>query len=52
MLYLAFVHPLVALAALAILVALTIWLIPKLWRFVRRLFARIGGGAPPQPSGK
>ena len=45
LLYLAFAHPLIALAVLAIVVALTIWLIPKIWRFVRRLFARLSGGA-------
>ena len=46
MLYLAFAHPLIALALLAVVVALTIWLIPKIWRFVRRLFARLSGRVP------
>jgi hypothetical protein len=47
LLYLAFAHPLVALVALAILVAFTIWLIPKVWRFVRRLVARLSGSPTP-----
>ncbi len=47
LLYLAFVHPFVALAAVIVLVALTLWLIPKVWRLLRRLFARIAGGSPP-----
>jgi hypothetical protein len=50
-LYLALAHPLAALAALAVLVGLTIWLLPKLWRFARRVVSRIGG-APPQASGR
>jgi len=50
MLYLAFAHPIAALVALVLLVALTIWLIPKVWRFLRRLFSRLAGGPPAQPS--
>ena len=38
-LWLAFAHPLVALVVLAVLVALMIWLIPKVWRMIRALFA-------------
>ena len=45
LLWLAFEHPLVALALLAFIVLLMIWLIPKLWRFVARLF-RGGAQAP------
>lgn len=50
MLYLAFAHPLIAIAALVLLVALAVWLIPKVWRLVRRLLSRIAGGTPPQAS--
>ena len=42
-LWLAFAHPFVALAVIAVLVLLMIWLIPKLWRFIRRLFRRFAG---------
>ena len=34
-LWLAFAHPVAALVVLAVLVALTIWLFPKVWRLVR-----------------
>jgi hypothetical protein len=50
MLYLAFAHPIAALIVLAALVALMIWLIPKIWRFVRRFVSRLSGGAPVQRS--
>ena len=42
-LWLAFTHPIAALVVVAVLVGLTIWLIPKIWRFVRALFARVTG---------
>ncbi len=41
LLWLAFAHPFVALAIVAVLVALMVWLIPKVWRLLRRLFARL-----------
>ena len=41
LLWLAFAHPVVALAVLAALVALTIWLIPKVWRMLRGIRARV-----------
>ena len=48
-LWLAFSYPLIALAVVAVLTALAIWLIPKLWRAFRRIIARVagwfGGGA-------
>ena len=44
-LWLAFAHPIAALVVLAVLVALMIWLIPKIWRFVRRLFGRPTGAS-------
>jgi hypothetical protein len=40
-LWLAFAHPIVALVVLAVLVLLMIWLIPKVWRMVRRISTRI-----------
>jgi len=50
LLYLAWEHPWAAIVVLALLVALMIWLIPKMWRMIRRLLARLaalfGGTAP------
>lgn len=40
--YLALAYPFVALALVAVLVAFSIWLLPKLWRFIRALIERIG----------
>jgi hypothetical protein len=54
-LWLAWEHPAVALVVLALLVLFMLWLIPKVWRFLARLFGRLrdpfGGdaGAPPLP---
>jgi hypothetical protein len=48
-LWLAFEHPLVALLVLALFVLAMIWLIPKLWRFLARMFAglaRVFGAQP------
>ena len=42
-LWLAFAYPLGALVVLAVLVALMIWLIPKVWRFLGALVARFTG---------
>jgi len=42
-LWLAFTYPLVALAVVAVLTALAIWLIPKLWRAFRRVIERVSG---------
>ena len=54
LLWLAFAHPVVALAVLAVLIALTIWLLPKVWRALRAIVARVSGwfgqtttGSPP-----
>ena len=44
-LWLAFTHPIAALIVIAALVALTIWLIPKVWRFIRALVGRITGAS-------
>jgi len=48
-LWLAFAHPAAALAVLALLVLLMIWLIPKVWRFLKAVVGRIAGafGTPP-----
>jgi hypothetical protein len=52
-LWLAFAHPIAALAVLVALVAFTIWLIPKLWRFIRALLRKVtpegAGTAPKRP---
>jgi Domain of unknown function (DUF4126) len=49
LLWLAFEHPLAALVFIALMVALTAWLIPKLWRFIRTGFGRIAGQPSPAP---
>lgn len=49
-LWLAYEYPLVAIAVLALLVLLMIWLLPKVWRFLSRLtagLARLFGAPPP-----
>jgi hypothetical protein len=45
LLWLAFVYPWAAAAIVVALVLLAAWLLPKLWRFVRRLVGRMFGGA-------
>jgi hypothetical protein len=53
LLWLAFAHPLAALVVLALLVALMAWLIPKIWRFIRRAFGKvIGKPSPAAPPGQ
>ena len=42
-LWLAFTHPIAALVVLAALVAFTVWLIPKVWRFIRALLRKLMG---------
>jgi hypothetical protein len=42
-LWLAFTHPIAALIVLLVIVALMIWLIPKLWRFIISLIRRTLG---------
>jgi hypothetical protein len=41
LLYLALAHPIALFFVLAFLLALTIWLLPKLWRFVRGIVPRV-----------
>jgi hypothetical protein len=41
--WLAFAHPMAALVVLALLIALMIWLIPKVWRLIVRIFDRVRG---------
>jgi hypothetical protein len=53
-LWLAFAHPFVALAVVLLLTALAIWLIPKVWRMIRRIVSRVldrfdGGSHPHAP---
>ena len=52
LLWLAFAHPVVAIAVLAVLIALTIWLIPKVWRMLRAIAARIAGWFGQPTAGK
>lgn len=42
-LWLAFTHPFAALVVIAALTALMIWLIPKVWRFIRALLGKVTG---------
>ncbi len=42
-LWLAFAYPVVALIVLAVLVALMIWIIPKVWRMIRGIAQRVQG---------
>jgi hypothetical protein len=51
LLWLAFVHPVTALVVLAVLVALTIWLIPKVWRMLRAIVARVTAWFAGPPAG-
>ena len=43
MLWLAFAYPIAALCILALLVAFTIWIIPKVWRMIRAIVDRVIG---------
>jgi hypothetical protein len=43
LLYLAFAYPVAAIALLVALIALSIWLIPKLWRFIKAAAGRVRG---------
>jgi hypothetical protein len=51
LIYFAFAHPIAALAAVAVLVVLSIWLLPKLLRFIRALIDRIESWFAPAPPG-
>jgi hypothetical protein len=42
-LWLAFAHPVVALIVIGLLVLLMIWLVPKVWRFIRTLIGKVTG---------
>lgn len=42
-LWVALNHPLLFLAALVIFIILLIWLLPKMWRAIKKVFATIGG---------
>ncbi len=42
-LWLAFAHPIAALVVLGVLVLFMIWLIPKVWRFIRALIGKVTG---------
>jgi hypothetical protein len=45
LLWLAFTHPMLALILVLLLLALAIWLVPRLWRGLRRLVGTLRGGA-------
>jgi hypothetical protein len=50
LIYFALAYPIAAIIAVVILVAFSIWLLPKLWRFMRAIVERIGHaltGTPP-----
>ena len=47
LLWLAIAHPFAAIAAVAVMIALMIWLLPKMWRAGRRLAARLAGWFAP-----
>jgi hypothetical protein len=42
-LWLAFSHPIAALVVVLVLTLVAIWLIPKVWRMIGRIFARVRG---------
>ena len=42
-LWLAFSHPVAALIVVAVLTVVMIWLIPRVWRMIRRIVAHVGG---------
>ncbi len=42
-LWLAFAYPIAALVVLGVLVALTIWLVPKVWHFIGALVGKLAG---------
>ena len=50
LLSLALTHPIAALTVLAMLVALMVWLVPKLWRFIRGAFAKVARTSAPPPT--
>ena len=41
LIYFALAHPVAALVTVAVLIAFSIWLLPKLWRFIRSIAERI-----------
>jgi hypothetical protein len=49
-LWLAFAHPIAALVVVATLVAFAVWLIPKVWRFIRALLRKVTGESDGGPS--
>jgi hypothetical protein len=48
-LWLAFEYPVIALIVLAVLIALMVWLVPKVWRFLRALLGRLTRAGPERP---
>jgi hypothetical protein len=48
-LWLAYAHPIAALIVVGLMVVLMVWLIPKVWRFIRALLARLTGEGSARP---
>ena len=48
--WLAFAHPAMFLVLVAVFLMLVVWMLPKLWRFMRRVFRFLTHGAPPRPA--
>ena len=44
-LWLAFAHPVAALVVIGLMVLLMLWLIPKVWRFIRALIGKVTGAS-------
>lgn len=49
--WLAFAHPVVFLVLLALLLLLMAWLLPRVWRGIRAVVRRLGGGRPASTTG-
>ena len=50
--WLAFAHPAIFIAMIAVFLLLVAWMLPKLWRFTKRVFRFLKNGPSPQPSPK
>ena len=51
-LWLVFAHPAAFLVLLALFLALTIWLLPKMFRYLARIWRGLGGGGEPAPTSR
>lgn len=48
--WLAFAHPAIFIAMIAVFLLLVAWMLPKLWRFMKRVFRFLKDGPAPRPS--